>query len=49
MSLRHLLQSSSDRFELKEMIACALKFKPEGHRLHQNVYGNMHSLSAIGG
>ncbi|MCB0392982.1 MAG: GTP 3',8-cyclase MoaA [Bdellovibrionales bacterium] len=49
VSLRHLLQNSSDRFELKEMIACALKFKPEGHRLHQNVYGNMHSLSAIGG
>lgn len=49
VSLRHLLQNSSDRFELKEMIACALKLKPEGHRLHQNVYGNMHSLSAIGG
>lgn len=49
ISLRHLLQNSEDRFELKEMIANALKMKPEGHGLHENVFGNMHSLSAIGG
>ncbi len=49
VSLRHLLQNSNDCFELKEMIASTLKLKPESHRLHQNVFGNMHSLSAIGG
>ncbi len=49
VSLRHLLQNSEDRFELKEMIADALKLKPESHRLHEKVFGNMHSLSAIGG
>lgn len=49
VSLRHLLKNSSERLELKEMIACALKLKPESHSLHKNVFGNMHSLSAIGG
>ncbi len=47
--LRHLLQTPEDRDSLKEHIAELLKFKPRGHRLHENIYGNMHSLSAIGG
>lgn len=49
ISLRDLLQSSDDLAELKERITVALRLKSSGHRLHENIYGNMHSLSAIGG
>ncbi len=49
ISLRNLLQSSDDLTQVKEKIMVALRLKPSGHRLHENIYGNMHSLSAIGG
>lgn len=49
VSLRHLLQSSDDLTQLKEAIVVALRLKTSGHRLYENVYGNMQSLSAIGG
>ncbi|HMN67743.1 MAG TPA: GTP 3',8-cyclase MoaA [Bdellovibrionales bacterium] len=49
LPLRSLLQKSEDRFALSDRIVSALKLKPEGHKLHENVFGNMQSLSAIGG
>jgi len=49
MSLRHLLQSENEYTELKEKIISSLRLKTSGHQLHKNLYGNMHSLSAIGG
>lgn len=49
VSLRQLLQRSEDRHRLKAMIAGALKLKPQSHRLQENVFGTMYSLSAIGG
>lgn len=49
MPLRDLLQKQDDRTQLKEKIVSSLEFKSPGHRLHEGVFGNMHSLSAIGG
>ncbi|MBK9294776.1 MAG: GTP 3',8-cyclase MoaA [Oligoflexia bacterium] len=49
ISLRDLLQSSDDRKRLKVMIATALKLKPQSHRLNEGLFGDMCSLSAIGG
>lgn len=49
LSLRPLLQSPDDSIQLKQTIISALGLKSPGHRLHENIYGNMHSLSAIGG
>ena len=49
ISLRNLLQSPDDLPQLKDKIAVALGLKSSGHKLHESVYGNMHSLSAIGG
>jgi cyclic pyranopterin phosphate synthase len=49
MPLRHLLQNQGDQAQLKEKIILSLGLKTSGHRLHENIYGNMHSLSAIGG
>lgn len=49
LPLRKYLQHETDREPLKKLITTGLFHKPESHRLHQNVYGNMNSLSAIGG
>lgn len=49
VSLRDLLQDGSDRELLKEKVTVSLRMKPAGHRLHQNVFGDMNTLSAIGG
>lgn len=49
MPLRHLLQSQNDRTQLKEKIMTSLGLKSSGHRLHESIFGNMHTLSAIGG
>lgn len=49
LTLRDLLQEDSQQKELMDRVVAALKLKPEGHRLHENVYGDMRSLSAIGG
>ncbi|MGZ3773865.1 MAG: GTP 3',8-cyclase MoaA [Pseudobdellovibrionaceae bacterium] len=49
LSLRHLLQDSKQSEELIENINTALRLKPKAHRLHENISGDMASLSAIGG
>lgn len=49
VSLRDLLRVSDDRNRLKERISSALNLKPQSHQLHENVFGDMYSLSAIGG
>ncbi len=49
VSLRPLLQRSEDLEHLKDEITSALKIKPQGHRLNEGQFGDMQSLSAIGG
>lgn len=49
VSLRNLLQKEGDKELLKEKVRVSLRLKPDGHQLHQNKFGNMNSLSAIGG
>lgn len=49
MSIRSLLQSEDSQNLLENKICSALGMKTSGHRLHENLYGNMSSLSAIGG
>ncbi len=49
LALRPLLQNRIDLEPLKQKVISALGLKPSGHRLHENIYGNMDSLSAIGG
>ncbi|NJL24850.1 MAG: radical SAM protein [Calothrix sp. SM1_5_4] len=49
LSLRDLLQSGEMKPLLIKRITEALRIKPDGHGLHRRVYGDMHTLSAIGG
>ena len=49
IDLRPYLQSPDQLPELMQAIRSSLTQKPEAHRLHENISGNMPSLSAIGG
>ena len=49
VSLRDLLQVSDDRERLKERICGALRIKPRSHGLNDELFGDLESLSAIGG
>lgn len=47
--LRPYLQDKSQFFELQEKIFSVLPIKKAAHQLHENIFGDMSSLSTIGG
>lgn len=48
-NMRPYLQSPQQKEELIAAVVKALKLKPKAHRLHEQMSGNMASLSTIGG
>ncbi len=48
-NLRPLLQSTQQNHELKKIICKTLQIKNKGHRLDENICGDVTSLSTIGG
>ncbi len=49
VDLRDLLQDDEQQVELRERIATALAGKAAGHRLHDNVPGDLRRLAELGG
>ncbi len=47
--LRDLMQSAADRESLTRRISAALSGKAAGHRLHENVSGDLRHLAELGG
>jgi len=48
-SLRHLLQTTSQKDELKDEVMRVLALKKESHFLQDGIHGSNQTFSAIGG